>query len=167
MQVNLVNQSIISAYAWEWSKFWLYHTCKHRSSFEITSFAPILVKTLKKSTSFYHFVSHSKGSGMSDYSERKKKNRKQLTLIHTPTVVQLGEGGRSTTGEDGTYPRSFWYLFDFTFSAKPVLIFLTRWGIFYGWWHCWRPVTSPTMVAILDFNQELEIKLKPREMVFF
>ena len=20
---------------------------------------------------------------------------------------------------------------------------------FYGWWRCWRPVTSPTMVAIL------------------
>ena len=27
---------------------------------------------------------------------------------------------------------------------------------FYGWWRCWRPVTSPTIVAIvaaiLDFN---------------
>ena len=166
MQVNLVNQSIISAYAWEWSKFWLYHTRKHRSSFEITSFAPILVKTLKKSTSFYHFVSHSKGSVMSDYSERKKKNRKQLTLIHTPTVVQRG-GGVVQRGGMEPIPGVFLYLFDFTFSAKPVLIFLTRWGIFYGWWHCWRPVTSPTMVAILDFNQELEIKLKPREMVFF
>ena len=41
---------------------------------------------------------------------------------------------------------------DFTFSGKP-LIFLTRWGIFYGWWRCWRPVTSPTMVAILDFTK--------------
>ena len=142
MQVNLVNQSIISAYVWEWSKFWLFHTRKH-SSFEITSFAPSSVKTFKKSTSFYDFASHSKESVMSDYSERKKKNRKQLTLIHTPL--------RSTTEGGGVEPpsRSFWYLFDFTSSAKPVLIFLTRWGIFYGWWHCWRPVTSPKMVAIL------------------
>ena len=30
---------------------------------------------------------------MSDYSERKKKNRKQLTLIHTPAVVQRRGGG--------------------------------------------------------------------------
>ena len=47
----------------------------------------------------------------------------------------------------------FWN--DLTFSGKP-LIFLTKRGIFYGWWRCWRPVTSPTMVtivaAILDFN---------------
>ena len=142
MQVNLVNQSIISAYVWEWSKFWLFHTRKH-ISFEITSFAPSSVKTFKKSTSFYDFASHSKESVTSDYSERKKKNRKQLTLIHTPAVVQRRGGGGETP------PRSFWYLFDFTFSAKPVLIFLTRWGIFYGWWHCWRPVTSPKMVAIL------------------
>ena len=58
----------------------------------------------------------------------------------------------TTGGVDGTLPRSFWYVAvfwkDFTFSRKP-LIFLTRWGIFYGWWRCWRPVTSPTMVAIL------------------
>ena len=30
--------------------------------------------------------------------------------------------------------------------------------IFYGWWRCWRPVTSPTMVAILaailDFTKK-------------
>ena len=45
-------------------------------------------------------------------------------------------------GGDLTPPRSFWYVAvlqnDFTFSGKP-LIFLTRWGIFYRWWHCWRP----------------------------
>ena len=28
-------------------------------------------------------------------------------------------------------------------------IFSTTWGIFYGWWSCWRSVTSPNMVAIL------------------
>ena len=38
------------------------------------------------------------------------------------------------------------------YSRKP-LIFLTRWGIFKGWWLCWRPVTSPTMVAILAFTK--------------
>ena len=56
-------------------------------------------------------------------------------------------------GGDGTPPRSFWYLLvfrnDFTFGGKP-LISSTRWGIFYGWCRCWRPVTSPTMVAILS-----------------
>ena len=67
-------------------------------------------------------------------------NHRTFTQIHTPTVVQ----GR---GVDGTPPRSFWYVAVFrnvfAFSKKP-LIFLTRWGIFYGWWRCWRPVTSPT-----------------------
>ena len=59
---------------------------------------------------------------------------------------------------DGTPPLSFWYVAVyrnyFTFSWRP-LIFLTRRGIFYGWWRCWRPVTSPTvfviLAAILDF----------------
>ena len=72
-------------------------------------------------------------------------NHRTYKQIHTPTVVQGG-------GVDGTPPLSFGYVAvfwnDFTFSGKP-LIFLTRWGIFYGWWRCWRPVTSPTMVAIL------------------
>ena len=39
---------------------------------------------------------------------------------------------------------------DFAFSGKP-LIFSTRSGIFYGSWRCLRSVTSPNMVAILDF----------------
>ena len=66
----------------------------------------------------------------------------KYTQIHTLNVVQ--------GGVDGTVPRSFWYAAvfwnDFVFSRKP-LIFLTRWGIFYGWWRCSRPVTSPTKVA--------------------
>ena len=75
-------------------------------------------------------------------------NPRTYKQIHTPTVVQWGEWE-----VDGTPPRSFWYVAvfwnDFTFSGKP-LIFLTRWGIFfYGWWRCWRLVTSLTMVAIL------------------
>ena len=68
-------------------------------------------------------------------------------------------------GVDGTPPRSCWYVEafrnDFTFGGNP-LIFLTREGIFYGGWRCWRPVTSPIIVAILA-----AIRLKPREMVFF
>ena len=97
----------------------------------------------------------------------------RLTLRRTrkltsPQWFNWGGGG------DLTPPRSFWYVAvlqnDFTFSGKP-LIFLTRWGIFYGWWHCWRPVTSPTMVAHFGrhpgFYQELEMRLKPREMVIF
>ena len=69
-------------------------------------------------------------------------------------LLQINHGGRG--GVDGTPPRSFWYVAvfwnAFTFSGKP-LIFLTRLGIFKGWWLCWRPVTSPTMVAILDFTK--------------
>ena len=71
-------------------------------------------------------------------------NNPTYTQIHTPTVVQ---GERV----DGTPPRSFWYVAvfrnDFAFSGKPM-IFSTRWSIIYGWWRCWRPVTSPTMKAI-------------------
>ena len=43
---------------------------------------------------------------------------------------------------------------DFTFSGKP-LIFLTRWGIFYGWWRRWRPVTSPLNGRHLGLYQEV------------
>ena len=48
---------------------------------------------------------------MSDYSERKKKKQKTINPHSYPTVVQRGGGG------DGTYPRSFLYLFDFTFMG--------------------------------------------------
>ena len=71
-------------------------------------------------------------------------------LIPTPLPLPVVQGGG---GVDGTPPRSFWYVAvfrnDLIFSGKP-LICLTRWGIFYGWWRCWRSVTSPTIVAILD-----------------
>ena len=80
-------------------------------------------------------------------------NPRTYKQIHTPLWYKR-EGGGGVV--DGTPPQSFWYVavfwndftFSFTFSGKP-LIFLTRWGIFYGWWRCWRPVTSPTIVAIL------------------
>ena len=31
--------------------------------------------------------------------------------------------------------------------------FLEKWGQFFALWRCWRPVTSPNMVAILDFTK--------------
>ena len=72
----------------------------------------------------------------------------RLTLGCTRKLTPPRRGG----GGNLTPPRRFWYVavlqIDFTFSGKP-LIFLTRRGQFYGWWHCWRPVTSPAMVAIL------------------
>ena len=71
-------------------------------------------------------------------------NPRTYTESHTPTVVKGG-------GADGT-PLAFLYVAifrnGFALSGKP-LIFSTRWGIFYGWWRCWRSVTSPNMVAIL------------------
>ena len=75
-----------------------------------------------------------------------------LTLGRTSKFVPPSwykAGGR---GVDGTPPQSSWYVAvfwnDFAFSGKP-LIFLTRWGIFFGWWRCWRPVTSPIRVTTL------------------
>ena len=76
-------------------------------------------------------------------------NHWNLTLGRTriPPLCHKGQGGMDP-------PLSFWYVAvfrnDFAFSGKP-LVFCTRWGIFYGWWCCWRSVTSPNMVAILDF----------------
>ena len=74
----------------------------------------------------------------------------RLTLERTRKFIPLP--WYKEKGVDGTLPQSFWYVAvfrnDFACSGKP-LIFLTRWGIFYGWWHCWRPVTSPTMAATL------------------
>ena len=63
-------------------------------------------------------------------------------FIPPPWYKGGGEGGGGVgVGFDGTPSRNFWYVAvfrnDFTFSGKP-LIFLTRWGIFYEWWHCWR-----------------------------
>jgi len=72
--------------------------------------------------------------------------------IHPPPVLQGGGG----LGVDRTSPRSFRYAAvfrnDCAFSWKS-LIFLRRWGILYGWWSCLTTVTSPTMVAILDFTK--------------
>ena len=73
------------------------------------------------------------------------------TCISIPPPWYKGGGG-----VDGAPPERFWYVAvfwsDFAFSGKR-LICSTTWGIFYGWWRCWRPVTSPTMVANLDFTK--------------
>ena len=86
--------------------------------------------------------------------------------IHTPTVVQGGGGGRGWNPSPEFLTSCIVTVFrnDFTFSRKPLL-FLTRWGIFYGCWRCWRAVTNNG--RHLGFHQELEIRLKPREMVIF
>ena len=73
--------------------------------------------------------------------------------IHISTVVQEGEGCGP--------PQSFWYVAvfrnDFTLNGKP-LIFLTRWGIFYGRWRLLETcdVTNMMIVllaTILDFTK--------------
>ena len=85
--------------------------------------------------------------------------------IHTLTVVQMRGGG------GGWNPlRSFWYVAvfwnDFNFSGKP-LFFLTRWGIFYGWWRCWRPVQqwSPSWILPKIRNPKKKRKKKIRYQV--
>ena len=85
------------------------------------------------------------------------------TQIHTPTVVQ----GR---GMNGTLPQSFWYVAVFqnyfTFSGKP-LIFLTRW-VYILWVVALLETCDVTNNSPqLGFYQDLEIRLKPREMAIF
>ena len=71
-------------------------------------------------------------------------NPETYMQIYTPIVVQGGRGWWNPHW-------SFWYVVVcrnyFALSGKP-LILSTRWGIFYGCWRYWRPVTSPAMVAI-------------------
>ena len=69
-------------------------------------------------------------------------NHRTFTQINTPTVVQGRGGGWNPPGVFDTLQYFETFLSIFAFSKKP-LIFLTWWGIFYGWWRCWRPVTSP------------------------
>ena len=105
--------------------------------------------------------------------EKDKKTLWFSVFIHFQTKVQLPQLTLGRTckfipspwykgcgGADWAPSQSFWYCAvfgnDFAFNGKP-LILLTRWGIFYGWWRYWRPVTSPTIVtifaAILDFTK--------------
>ena len=64
--------------------------------------------------------------------------------IHTPTVVQ-GGGGREVDGN------ALVIVFDMLQYFETI--FSTRWGIFYGGGVTEGPVTSPNMVAILDFTE--------------
>ena len=71
------------------------------------------------------------------------------------------KSGRKKRGRNRSFEsrsgRNREQLLNANISQSKPLIFLTRSGIFYGWWRCWMPVTSPTMVAIvpviLDFTK--------------
>ena len=70
------------------------------------------------------------------------------TRSHTPTAVQGGGEGRS-------WNPSLEFSICCSISKRfhlqwKVLIFLTRWAIFYGWWLCWKSATSQNMVAVLE-----------------
>ena len=63
-------------------------------------------------------------------------NPRTYTQTNTPPTWYKGGGGGFNPSQE------------FLICGKPFIC-LTRGGIFYGWWRCWRPVTSPTMLAIL------------------
>ena len=91
--------------------------------------------------------------------------------IHTPSGVQGGVVGPPPPPPP---TQSHWYVAvfrnDFAFGGKP-LIFFTRWGIFYGWWGCWGVCDVTNNGRHLGYHlglyQELEIRLKPWELVIF
>ena len=65
-------------------------------------------------------------------------NPRTYMQSHTPTVVQGGRG--------------WWQFFETILPSVESLWYSLQDGyMFYGWWHCWRSVTSLNMVAILDF----------------
>ena len=76
-----------------------------------------------------------------------------LELRYKSFTLTLGRTRKVIPPQRGS-ALGFWYVAvfqnDFAFSRKP-LILSTRRGIVYGWWRCWRSVTSRNMVAILDF----------------
>ena len=80
---------------------------------------------------------------------------------------------RGGGGVDGTPPRSFWFVAvfwnAFTFSGKPIF-FLTRWGIFKGWWLCWRilpRIRNQVKVFRYSFSEATPIFLNRLKSVFF
>ena len=105
------------------------------------------------------------------YKTEKKRfihvNPRTYMQINTPTVEQGG-------WMDPPPPQRFWYVAvfrnDFNFRGKP-LIFPTRWGMFYWWWHCWGACdvinNGRHLGRHLGFYQELEIRRKPHEMAIF
>ena len=83
--------------------------------------------------------------------------------IHTPPPPHCGTEGERGWGLMEPPPHSFLYdaVFqnDFAFSGKPKCSSQQEKAYFMGGArHCWRPVTSPTMVvilaAILDFTKK-------------
>ena len=57
---------------------------------------------------------------------------------------------RGTRGGGGWLmePHRVFDMLQYSQTFPPLTTFSTRWGIFYGWRYCWRPVMSPN-VAIL------------------
>ena len=78
-------------------------------------------------------------------------NPRTYMQIHTPTEVQGGGGG----GGDGFYLK--WKAFDILYKMKYILWVVALLGA------C--DVTNN--VRHLGFHQEIEIRLKPREMMTF
>ena len=69
-------------------------------------------------------------------------------------ILTLGRTHHGTKGREGVDGAPLGFLFCCNISKRfclqwKALIFSTTWDIFYGWWSCWRSVTSPNMVAIL------------------
>ena len=79
-----------------------------------------------------------------------------LTLGRTRKVIPPSWYNRGGGGGGWWTPLSysFWYvaLLRKDYIHWKALTFSTKLGTVYGWPRCWRPVTSPAMVAILDFT---------------
>ena len=90
----------------------------------------------------------------------KEINPRKYMRIHTPTVVKGGVGGSWME----PLPRVFYMLqyFETILPSWKAFHLLDKIGIFYGWWRCWRSVTSPKNGRYLGFYKELQIRLKPR-----
>ena len=91
-------------------------------------------------------------------SERPSKctfNPRTYSRIHTPTVV-LKAGWWWNPSLEFLICCSISKRFCLQWKTFDLLNKMMRWGTFYGWWRYWRPVTSPTMFAILDFTFNVE-----------
>ena len=85
--------------------------------------------------------------------------------VHTNSYPHRGTRGRGGWNPSQSFLKVEVFQNNIALSRKP-LIFLTRWGMFYGWSRCWRPVTSPTMVAILDFIRNRNPVKTARTVIF-
>ena len=95
------------------------------------------------------------------------KKRFYLTLGRTckfipPPWYKWREGDGWMKPLRGVFDMLQFFWNDFNFSGKPS-IFLTRWGMFHGWYCCKRPVTSPTMVVILAATLDLVPRIRNQD----